>query len=290
MSRNKSDQVLSFPHKIESAGVDWITASAPRAREFEPLYERAQQLVIEEADAGNDMTPWKWEGYQGIKSGGASVGRRRDGVICQLRSDTAREHWQSIMPLAANVSRVDLQLTVELEEAHAELIRANYARLKKAKKLRGRPIKSRFVDSPQEGSTLYLGRRVSDRFARMYDKGGEEKSGPLGKRIRWEVEYKKKTALQTAIGLAQSQSPDAVAASTVSEHFRSRRIQCIALPSQGLEIPRAPSTTNDASRLAYIRVVIAPMLERMMRSYTRAELLDALCLSEESIKKSYDDL
>lgn len=290
MSKTKTDQAFTIPHKIESAGVDWITASAPRAREFEPLYERAQQLVIEEADAGNDVSVWKWQGYQGIKAGGASVGRRRDGVICQLRSETAREHWQSIMPHAVNVSRVDLQLTARLEEAHTELIRAQYARLRRAKRLRGRPLDATLIDSQTRGSSLYLGRRVSDRYARMYDKGSEERSSEPGTLIRWEVEYKKKTALQMAVGLNQATSVDEVAASTVSEHFRSRRIQCAGLAVPGLEIPRAQSSSNNATRMAYLRSVIAPMLGTLLKSYTVAELLEALCLDDESIKNRYDDL
>lgn len=289
MNKSKTDQAFSFPHKIESAGVDWITASAPRAREFEPLYARAQELVIAEADAGNDVSVWKWQGYQGIKAGGASVGRRRDGVICQLRSETAREHWQSIMPHAANVSRVDLQLTARLEEAHTELIRSQYARLRRAKRLRGRPLDATLIDSQTRGSSLYLGRRISDKFARMYDKGSEEHSSEPGTLIRWEVEYKKKTALQIALGLNQSESVDHLAASTVSEHFRSRRIQCAGLASQGLEIPRAPTTSNNETRMAYLRSAIAPMLDNLLKRYTLAQILEALCLDDESIKNRYDD-
>jgi hypothetical protein len=282
--------ILSLPHQIESAGVDWITATAPRTRTLEPLYERVQQLVISEADEGNDKTPWKWQGYNGVKCGGASVGIRRDGVIAQLRSDTARDHWQDIMPLAANVSRIDLQLTARLDEAHRELIRAQYARLRRAKRLRGRPLDATLIDNPTRGSSLYLGRRACEKFARMYDKGAEEKTSPPGTLIRWEVEYKKKSALQMASGLARAGSVDTVAAATVSEHFRSRRIQCIEAEAQGLEIPRAPSTSSDATRMAYIRAVIAPMLARMMKSYTRAELAEALGLTDEGYMMSSEDV
>lgn len=280
MKNSESAHVLSLPHQIESSGVDWITASAPRAREFEPLYEQGRELVIAERDIGNDVSVWKWQGYHGVKCGGASVGRRRDGVIIQLRSDTAREHWREIIPHAANVSRIDLQLTARLDEAHAELIRAQYARLRRAKNLRGRPVEATLIDSRSRGSSLYLGRRSSDRFARMYDKGGEERSAEPGKLIRWELELKKKTALQMASELARAESVDAVAAATVSEHFRSRRVQCIELTLQGLATPRPPATTSNATKMAYLRAVVAPMLVKLLKSYTLAEVMASLGLDD----------
>lgn len=284
MKSNETAHVLTFPHQIESAGVDWITASAPRTRASENLYTYGQRIVEDEASNGNDMQPWRWQGYRGLKCGGASVGLRGDGYLVQLRSDVARDNWQSIMPHVANVSRIDLQLTARLEAARAELIRSQYARLRRGRRLRGRPLDATLIDSKSRGSSLYLGRRSSEQFARMYDKGGEERTAPAGTLLRWEVEYKKKTARQMAIELGRADAVDAVAAATVSQYFRSRGVQSPAFAVEALATPRPPQSSDDEARLSYLRAVIAPMLGKLLKAYSVDELLQAVGLDEASIK------
>lgn len=283
MTRSESDQVLSSPHQIESAGVDWITASAPRSRASENLYTLGERLIKDEASNGNDLTPWRWQGYRGLKCGGASVGLRGDGYLIQLRSDVARDTWQQVMPHAANVSRIDLQLTARLDEARTELIRSQYARLRRAKNLRGRPLDATLIDSRSRGSSLYLGRRSSERFARMYDKGGEERTAEPGKLIRWEVEFKKTTARQMATALNEADDVDAVAGSTVSDYFRSRRVQCVQVGLEPLATPRPPRTTDNATKMAYLRNVVAPMLAKLLEAYDLATLLETVGLDQDTI-------
>lgn len=283
MSKNSPGTVLPFPYQIESAGVDWITLTQQRTKASETLYDRGVAIVRAEVERGEDNQAWRWQGYRGYRCGGVSVGLRRDGFIVQLRSETARERALDIVPTADNVSRLDLQITARLDEARPQFIRSEYARLRRGRRKVGRPVEHTLIDSRYRGSSLYLGRRSSDSYGRLYDKGGEERTAPLGTSMRWEVEFKRAAAAQATAELLTAQSSAAASADIVSAYFAGRGVRCVSSKYEGLKIPRAPQVGAASRRFVYLSSIVAPMVEKLLEFYTREEIIKALGLDDDAM-------
>lgn len=277
--------LAAIPHEITDYGVDWITCfqagRTPRAN----LRDEGSALVEEEARAGNDVRQFKWQGFAGKTSGGASYGTRPDGYLVQLRGSTARDHWRKLVPYSTGVSRLDVQVTARFDEPLAGVIPRLYTQRRKAPNARGRRSSLTLITSTATGDSLYVGRRSSDLYGRIYDKGLEERCAPANTLLRWEVEAKREHARALAFELHQTAATDSDVAEHVAGRFEAWRLPTPDLRIRRVENARAAAQSSNARRMGYMRTVVAGMIGKVLETYDVCDVLDALGLSEHATCK-----
>lgn len=175
------------------ASLDWLTITGKDAHGDCELFEVICQWQDAFADTYKTQD-WRLLGYRGRACGPVKMGFRGDeNWIIQLSGETANYAIEKIPALAKmNVSRVDYQVTRQLPEITPAYIQCLHMELKELK--RDNPsFPSLTLIQSDTGDTLYIGKRTSNRYIRIYDKGGEQ-GGERNRIIRYEVEYKKDKA------------------------------------------------------------------------------------------------
>lgn len=276
---NKPPSAGTLRGEVICAGVDWLTCTVPRSREFEHFRELGMSLVDEEAAQGNDTRRYKSQGYHGWASGGASCGTRYDTHIIQMRSDLARERWRDAGAIAQNISRLDLQYTIELSRRQPDVIMKTYMNLRGARSVGGRRASLRLITSKDDGDTVYCGKRSSDRFGRWYDKGAEDKSASKGKVLRYEMQTARASAKLHAAEMMESTSDTATAIQFVSTYFSKRGLPSGIAPAQYREVLTS-RVTDDMRRLRWLQSGVAPSI-KVLRAHNRLyEAIHALELCD----------
>lgn len=267
-------------HKVVSAGVDWLTATAYRTRANEPFYELGKDIIADAARLGNDVSNWKAQGYHGLRCAGARVGLRHDTFIVQLSSDDARERWSDVAALASNVSRVDLQVTYEFERRQTKFFREEHRRAMAGRGGRGRTSNVTLITSTLTGDSIYLGQRSSDVYARCYDKGLESKEAPAGKLIRHEIELKRDAAKNTVAQLLDSPDAATLSLQMVSRHFDGKRLRVSSHAEPHRAVARARLKTDNARRLRWLHAAVKPSVAVLLEAGEHEAVLQSLGLLE----------
>jgi DNA relaxase NicK len=201
------------------------------------------------------------------------------GYIVIAKGSVAQEVWRHFLPTARNVSRVDLQVTVKLEEQRKALAHLSY------KNCRRHKLKSSVIRNSQGGSTLYLGSRNSDQFGRLYDKGAKNGEVP-GFVWRYEVELKRSYANEAIRKLLEFKERDGKELSKlisgyVYSWWRKRGVQPVFSPESGGAIIEVSKTETTLERkLTWLRTQVSPTLRRLIEAGLGEVALDALDLNE----------
>jgi DNA relaxase NicK len=166
--------------------------------------------------------------------------------------------------MAGNVTRLDLQVTIDGVPAGTNLAGESLRRLRRNLSRRGRPVEWSYLLTRQRGATLYLGSRESAVYARLYDKSAEQGSEHLGGKWRYEIETKADVALRIARELVASNSARQLVVGTVHEHFLSRGI-APAFDGEGEAVSTTPQSheSDDERRLAWLRDQVSVVVARL---------------------------
>src|SRR3989304_1423417 len=154
------------------AGVDWLTVTVKDQENRAPLYYECARIKDRLISIGERYRPWSFKGYAGYMVAGLRWGTRLDSDIAMLSGADAHQNWYVTGEWATNCSRIDLAVTVELQSVFPSLLRLYNDCLQR---VNGRGVKyggSVIYDS-DGGCTLYVQRRSSHAFGRIYDKGIE---------------------------------------------------------------------------------------------------------------------
>lgn len=265
--------------KSPTTRVDWITASAPCETEDNPLWTLGQRALNRLQREGENPSRWHSHGYRGWSSTGVRVGSRPDGVTLQLSGDQARDQWLHCFRAAVNVSRLDLAVDTHFHPPIPALASELYRNAGHVPLRNGRRPKSSLIVNSDGGATVYIGRRVSENYGRVYDKGIEQKTAPVGSWWRWEVELKGETALAVSRALAASPAPASYVGGFVAEWFRSRsgcRFASLDEP-QNCILQRSSSSTD--AKLRWLSSSVRPTIQRLIELVGRERVLLALGLS-----------
>jgi DNA relaxase NicK len=211
------------------------------------------------------------------------VGLRHDTHIIQLSSDAAHEHWKEVAELATNITRVDLEVTFELEQVEHGFIRRNFELMRQHHAGRGRARNLSVIENTVKGCTLYAGARSSDIYARGYDKGAESKTMEKGKLFRQELEMKRQLAKDIVVELQTADSVPLYCASVVSSHFRKLGAETSNVIESNRKSARACQPSNDCQRLRWLGSAVAPSVRLLLSKGKHVEVARALGLDEAAL-------
>jgi hypothetical protein len=198
---------------IESQ-LDWLTVTSPHTEPHSPFHHWASGALAFEAAAGNARVPWGMRGYDGWHCGRVSHGVRCDGSIVMLSGQAAADRLDTALDVSANVSRVDLAVTVRLTPPDDSLEFDHFLELREWSAAHNPLLKGVLLLSLDGSSTLYVGSRKSERMLRVYNKELESRDArthDIDPRYqachRYELEIKGNTARPTALTVSVSPLP-----------------------------------------------------------------------------------
>jgi len=189
---------------IRTAGIDWITATSHSDVGRDEYRKLGARIAASEDRQGNKPAVWGWQGYSGWHAGGLTYGERKDGAILRLSGALAAGYWRDAVRWSSNISRLDLEVTVHLSPFPRHLGTVGYRSVLAAVPEGAEPPNASLHVSTDGGETLYLGRRASDKYSRLYNKAVESKEPAFRGCWRYELELKGLPAKTTADRLMAS--------------------------------------------------------------------------------------
>lgn len=270
--------------EIVESGVDYLTVTARSADAAAALYQLGYGLWREEVTRGCDPRPFNWLGFEGFSGGQATVGKRDDGTLLRLSGSLAAQHWRKAGEFGENCSRIDLQVTARFPEPQRDWAHMNFLSAAALANARGRDLDVKLYVGNHPGATLYLGKRTSQLFGRLYDKEAESGEAAYRNCWRWEVEVKQARALRTLAVLRGDIDAEVSIQAAVHEHFVTRGVRCpwVVGVCRGLPVP-APRSSDDERRVQWLRTQVAPVVGKLLARRKRHELLKAVGLNEPSL-------
>jgi len=170
-----------------------------------------------------------------------------------------------------------VQITIRYKRDAASQISNNYKTAMRSKK-RGDIKRAVSLFRSDDGSaTLYLGKRSSDKFCRIYEKGIESKLDHYEECVRYEVEFKNKCAVEAATFLRDAKNEYEAAKSVVMGYLADCRISPPGLGDVPLTSIRAPTERpTHHSTFQWLNTQVRPVLERVLEWDAHVEAVEAL--------------
>lgn len=181
------------------SGVDWLamTIGTDEAYNVQWRLNATRRLELM-ADSGYTIKPRAMLGYIGVAASNCFVGGRDDGWLVQFTGFHADEAFDETWHPKANISRLDLQVTVTYDEMPLTIIDDAYEQSTSANselpKERRRKIWKIVGDNG--GETLYLGSWKSEQYGYIYNKEVESEDPLFTKSWRYEIRLKNDIARQ----------------------------------------------------------------------------------------------
>jgi hypothetical protein len=262
------------------AGVDWLTCSKSgglAGSAFDDLARGMIRMGAEDSGAAQLST---WNGYAGLRVSGGFYGTSGDNAVVTLSGPHPVVLVKQLITAADNVSRIDLQLTVEHEPADPMLGRINYRLLANNEGRSGpKPIVT-VIHNSRGSHTNAVGSRLSDAYGRNYDKGIESGTRPSGTCWRYEVEFKRGMAKKIAEQIALSDKVPSIAASVVNRWWETRGVRPVGRDVSVCLVDMQFPRRIKPDYIGYLRRNVQKAVSRAIRLHGLEPVLEALGLTE----------
>ncbi len=264
-------------HRVVQVGVDYLTAVALDDRAQDSLANLADVIIQDQQDVGNELKAWTWRGYVGAVCGDAAYGRRDDSVIVRVAGEAAEMWGQGLVAAGARPSRIDLAVTIQADRDVPDAARRAYDELRAAYGETGARRSLSLIQSADSGDTLYIGRRTSPVFLRVYDKWRQ--SGYCWPANTWRYEAElKATAARNAVAQLSEHNWARSAIQTIAwQAFARAGLNPIWTASEDIDWRPYPRPVPDAERtLGWLRTTVAPAIDHLQSHYRLDTILEAL--------------
>lgn len=279
ISRCSDDGVNVEP--LVSAGVDWITLTCKPGDTQSEFEEMAHALMNVQAQFGNKVKPWSMSGFNGLSCGSVGFGAREDLSLLRLSADVASNDWRRGYRLATHCSRIDLQATFRISGDVMQRIRACHNEALEKVKDWTRPPEVLLRDSNTTGLTLYLNKRSSDRFGRVYDKGVESQRDYFQNCVRFECQYNGECGSAMARALVQRPVDKLEVLPYLSGYF-SRRGVSLPLPNVACyPLIDSRRRTDAEAMLKWLHRQVRPAIGKLLAQGFYDDVIRALQLPNE---------
>lgn len=268
---------LAHEYIVLECNVDWITATAGNGVRGNALHFQMMNNLEERGTEGYQIKPWYWNGYAGEVVDGCSVGKRADGTIVRLSGPMATRYWLSMMALADNVSRFDIQTTILDRKGEEDYAYHAFRKAGEAELVQSGLTHTKYTQSTPDGSTCNIGSRSSDRYFRVYDKTAETDGEYPNRSWRYEIEYKSRRAHHVASDLARARNLAPTIYDRLAHAFATYGVGIPGpVPSLSFRDAGIVHATDDQRRLEWVRRCIRPMVGRLVEAYDGETVARAL--------------
>lgn len=260
-----------------ATGVDWLTCTAQTPSRVAALLSFARDQIDQEVGSGGVAKGWHWKGYAGWTAGGVDYGFNGSRALVRLRGVTARESAALAIFYSDNVSRLDVQTTLRHYGVGSSYAKQLYESMARTRRSRGRPIARSLIQTSDGGDSLYLGRRVSESYGRIYNKSAEDKEVCEVPRWRYEVEFKGDTAKAQAKAYSLTDDKVTWCISRVYHWFADRGCTPMHSPVERVNNP-GPSRGDSAQarRIQWLQIGVKPVVRQLAREFGWPDVLSML--------------
>jgi len=270
----------AVPYKTTcvSAGPDWMTATARGKGSRSAFEDIWQGIGRKERAAGVEIKPAALRDYRGWRAPGVFYGERHDDSIIVLSGAATPPHWQSVAEHADNVSRLDLQVTLWTHGEQPQLGRYYWNQVRRLPPQRGRPREFSLTQTKPKGETLYVGKRTSDGFGRVYDWSSAHKQGEPRTLWRQEVEFKRHMARGHCAALLGTTDPRSYTESVVGEWFERRGVRSSWSSAESPDLQGVFSSPIKRDVLLWFETSVSKTIARAIKWHGPAKVFEALHL------------
>lgn len=221
-------------------------------------------------------------GYTGRGFPGFFAGRREGGSILIASGAFAQDAYRSIANVSDNISRLDVQVTVRTKDDKVHLARHGMAVMRSGSPGTRRTRNATIIEGREQGETLTLGKRVSDCFMRIYDKGVESDSAPPRTKWRYEVELKRSHAHSWYHSLSRAGTDKAMAQSLVFDCFDQHGLRPIFAPGLISSTLERMYSKEEHDTLAWFEDSLSVTVARMVKRVGHRRVMMALGLDKQT--------
>jgi DNA relaxase NicK len=269
---------------VLEAQVDWLTCSTHRERAATLFTERTRLLIARERRAGNKTAPFRLGQYLGERCGRVRYGEHDHSAIVALSGDVAALHHDWFAQKADTITRVDLAVTVRTLEYDPGVAERAYTAAVAHRRDYPRAATPTLIQNGNGGSTLYLGKRTSDRFFRIYDKQEEERANDDAEGLerywnawRYELESHDGAAKATSATLMLAKDRSVWAADYLARYCSDHGIAPTWPTGSAPTLPSGFRRRSDReSRLDWLTRTVAPTIRWLRENTTEDELMQRI--------------
>lgn len=253
---------------IESA-CDWIRITDSDFAKFY-LYESIFEAAWLDAFAGGGKKQNRsMLGYDGQGFEHGFLGQRNDGFMIQITGAAANDYLHRLLSFDGNVTRIDVQVTVRTESYDGEYgKRALYEAERRRAEGGTHYSKSRMrlIDGRGEGDTVQIGRRVSEKWGRLYDKQKESCQDIYFNSWRYEIEYKGNPAKFVA-ALLRKQDIATTVRQVIRQQYQVWGFAMDWLESVEIDLYKYRRSTYDKDRvLSWLAKQVNPSIQKLLQN------------------------
>jgi hypothetical protein len=263
------------------SGIDWLTVRAEGKDSGGDLMLLAWHILDENSATLPPPRPARLMRYDGWRAGPVGLMVHEDRTLLSLAGHFAQRYFEKVAAINCKATRIDLAVDVMLSEPVLAATSA-YARLVRDTEKEERDgYKSKFalISSSDKGSTLYLGRRASGHYSRLYDKGIESGTETVGRLWRYEVEYKQTAANPCFLAVNHTADRNDLILGLVYRHFVDRGVQPLFhIDSRPGFLQRETREKTPLDSLNWLTAQVQPTVGRLRLAGYEKEVYNALGL------------
>ena len=252
----------------KSINIDYATFTDTSAAGCVALKGLAEEMEsrVSRGD-GPTRARWSMRGYKGWKRGPVAYGEGEYGVMLMVAGALAQEACETTWSDIHRVRRLDIAYTILLHSPDPGIIERMFDeppgqvadhRVSKYKSL---------IKNTDLGETMYLGKRGSDVFCRLYDKGAQSGQYTPGQLLRYEVELKRDVA-QAHFDALKAMNFDVEAQASIVEQMFEKRGYPVVGSDAGDRISvdlTAYSGTKELN-LGFLSRTVGPYLRKLVEA------------------------
>ena len=253
------------------------------------MQAEAQRVLDYQRREGYSVVECNLMGFEGLRAGGCFFGRSKQGVMVRLSGNVAASEWANFYPYLSNVTRIDLAVTVKCDRESSGLSFMHWNEALEYQKTTAPNMRVVHIDGGKHGSTLLLGSRQSDGYARIYDKYLESKLDQFKNCWRYEVEFKKKLACEVAYRIALAPEDQTTVTRIVHDWFSRRRV-VPTFSAGAISRTRLHRGVTDVDRtLTWIYTQVGPAVRNLIERGYAKQVEAALFGSNATQATEHDD-
>lgn len=271
---------------VIEAQLDWLTCSFDEGQGADRVEAWSFSRAQREKRAGARELPFRLMGYEGWTIGRIRFGRRDGAALVQLSGDLAEQYAKELVPETDRVSRIDLAVTVQLPKRNDYLGEDAYAEASNYRASHPATALPWIVQDDNNGCTMYVGKRASDRFLRIYNKAAEQIAQGDNDGVihyercwRYELEIKGRTSRTAALAVVAAEDRASHCQEQVHRFCKLHGITPAFEVNQDVRlVPGFRRRSDYETRLAWLKKSVNPAILSMLEEGDRDDILEALGL------------
>jgi hypothetical protein len=276
------------------AGIDWMTFYPTGEESRRRVAELVEEYQTADIEAGGKVKRGHFQGCHGWRTASAFLGSSSTDQVLITSSHSAASMSIRMRGCTGRMTRLDVQATCSLRSPLSRFgTRSLQCSTPKTRQLPSKPPLTGWLKRSDGCAIGTVGRRTGRRYGRVYDKGVEQKTHGEGYRWRYEVECKR--GLGDVLWRDFQAATDPVRWCYESCAAQWKRSGCswllpnsvtprVALTAPGSVV--APAAALDV----WYRRTVAPTVQRYLKHYDVAKLLEALGISELAMPRTTHEI